>query len=151
MELLKSLSTAEKKTIRKAVERELERYRIYKTTTFRREVRNTPSYEPRYHGPTNKTTDQTAKVAIYNVDEERKRTEFCEWMEFAINRLPEKERFLIQERYTNKESEYMTDVKMYSFIFDPPMSERTYMTIKNRAMLKIAMMLQLDCGVDLSV
>lgn len=142
MEPLKSLSAAKKKKIRKAVEGELERYRIYKTTAFvRREVQNTPSYEPRYHGPTNKRSDQTAKAAIFNVEEERKREVLCNLIDTALERLPEKERFLIEHRYTGKDSEYMTDWKLYSFIFDPPISEPTFTKIRNRAMIKLALAL----------
>ncbi|WP_084692375.1 ArpU family phage packaging/lysis transcriptional regulator [Parafrankia elaeagni] len=142
MELLKSLSAAEKKKIRKAVEGELERYRIYKTTALvRREVQSTPSYEPRYHGPTNKRSDQTARAAIFNVEEERKREGFCNLIDQAVGSLPEKERFLIEQRYIGKDSEYISDCKLYSFIFDPPISEPTYSKIRNRAIIKLALSL----------
>jgi hypothetical protein len=33
-------------------------------------MKNTPSYEARYHGATNKTTDAAAECAVWNVDEE---------------------------------------------------------------------------------
>lgn len=149
MDLLKKLSRAEKKLIKEAVEAELERYRIYKTTAFvRREASITASAEPRYHGPTNQTSDQTASVAVYNVDEQRRRMAFCEAVEEAVTRLPEKERLLVKERYLNLESDYVSDLWMYTFIFDPSISEGTYVKIRDRAMLKLALILDVECKVD---
>ncbi len=149
MDLLKKLSRAEKKLIKEAVEAELERYRIYKTTAFvRREANVTSSPEPRYHGPTNETSDQTGSIAAYNVDELRRREAFCIAVEEATSRLPEKEAFLVKERYLNLESDYVTDLGMYTFKFDPPISEGTYVKIRDRSMLKLALILRVKCGVD---
>lgn len=147
MELLKSLSTAEKKKIRKAVEKELERYRFYKATAFiERETNIISSYDPRYHGPTNVTNDQTAVAAIHNVDELQKRKEFCKRIETAINQISERKRFLITEKYLSKECDYVTDYMIYGFKFDPPISEKTFTVIRNRAMLKLSLLLGIDCG-----
>ncbi|WML42702.1 ArpU family phage packaging/lysis transcriptional regulator [Neobacillus sp. PS3-40] len=152
MYILKSLSTAEKLKIRKAVEKELERYQLYKTTAFfNRETNITSSYEPRYHGPTNHTSDQTGNAAVHNADEQDKRAALCERMEKAIERLPEKERLLIEKRYTDNESQYTTNYQIYCFEFDPPISEVTFNTIRNRAILKLALILGIDCGVDLQL
>lgn len=146
---LNFLTTAEKKKIRKAVEKELSRYQIYKSTIFiRREIKNTPSYEPRFHGPTNRTIDQTSTAAVYNVDEERRREAFINKVELAVERLPEKERFLIKQRYISKDSQYITDIQMYSFIMDSPISEKTYSKIRINAMVKLALFLDIECGVD---
>lgn len=150
MNLLKSLTTAEKKKIKQAVEAELEKYQLLITTEFYdREARITTSPEPRYHGPTNQTSDQTAAASVYNVDKKQERSAFCERVEQAINQLPEKERFLIEKRYTSLDSQYMTDMRMYCFEFDPPMSAPTYDTIRISAMLKIALSLRLDCVLHL--
>ncbi|RDU35475.1 transcriptional regulator [Neobacillus piezotolerans] len=151
MSLLKSLTTAEKKKIQKAVEKELERYRIYSTTAFfKREANLTTSYVPRYHGSTNQTGDSTAAAAIHNADAERKRIEHCQRIDEAVNRLPEMERKLIQERYMDKDSDYMTDLKYYSFVMDPPVSQSKFNCIRQSAMIKLALMLGIDAGVDIS-
>lgn len=149
MKLLKSLSTTEKMKIRKAVEVELEKYRFCKSFFVEKEVSITTSYDPRYHGQTNTTTDQTASAAIHNVDDQRKRTAFCKRIDHAVNRLPEKERFLITERYMSAESDYISDMMMYCFKFNPPISHPTYGKIKDRAMYKLVLILGIDCGVDL--
>lgn len=142
-------SSAHKKQIRKAVVAELEKYRICKYLTFEeREARTTGSYAPRYHGNTNVTSDQTAQVAIYNADVHASRRAFCELIERTVNRLPDKERFLITERYLLPDSSYLTDLHVYSFSFDPPISEGTYTKIRDRAMYKLALMLNIDCGAD---
>lgn len=143
MDLLNSLSAIEKKKIRNAVEGQLEKYRICKSIFFEREVSITPSYETRYHGPTNQTSDQTASAAIYNVDEQQKRIDFCERIEQAVNRLPSIERFLITERYMSNDSDYISDLKMYSFLFNPPISQVTYAKIRDRAMFKLALLLRI--------
>lgn len=75
-----------------AVEAIFEKYRIYKTITFEvREVSVTASYTERFHGPTNVTSDQTAKVAIYNVDVPAARKQYCETIESIVERLGERE------------------------------------------------------------
>lgn len=66
------LPKIDRKAIQKRVEEALETARIYKQIGFvRREMKNTLAYEPRYHGPTNKTTDMAAECAVWNVDKER--------------------------------------------------------------------------------
>lgn len=150
MDILKALSTAQKRSIKKAVEKQLSLYRFYKTTVFiGREASITASYDPRFHGQTNTTSDQTASAAIHNADEQQRRAAFCERMELAIERLPSMEKFLIQGRYTSSDSQYMSDMKMYSFEFDPPISHVTFNKIRISAMVKLALFMDIDCGVDL--
>lgn len=134
-----TLPAAMRKVIRRKVEAELEKYRLYKYLAFEeREARITPNYEPRYHGPTNQTSDQTGDIAAHNVDELAKRRAFCERIERAVDRLPEKERFLIRARYMVNDAQYVTDYSVYQFSFDPPISENTYAKLRDRAMLKLA-------------
>ena len=49
----------------------------------------TASYTERFHGPTNVTSDQTAAVAIYNVDMPAARKQYCETIESIVERLGE--------------------------------------------------------------
>lgn len=54
-----------RKATQDKVEHALETARVYKCTGFeRREVKNTPSYEPRFHGQTNATSDQVVTMPL---------------------------------------------------------------------------------------
>lgn len=136
----------DKKRTKIAVEAALERYRIYKYLTFEeREASTTASYSDTPRSITNVTSDQTASIAIYNVDEHNKRVTYCERVEQAIERLPHAEKFLIEQRYLCKEADYITDYNVYCFKFDPPISEKTYAKIRWRALAKLA--LNMNIGV----
>jgi ArpU family phage transcriptional regulator len=142
MIFIDSISAAEMKTIRTSVEGALRKYRLYKYLTFdEREATITANYEEREGRRTNQTSDQTAAIAIHNVDGHAARRAYCERIERAVKRLPRMERFLIEERYMGTDSEYITDYTVYCNRFDPPISEYTYYKIKNRAMYKLAAML----------
>lgn len=69
----------------------------------------------------------------------------------AIERLPTIERFLVEQRYVSVNNEYLTDNQVFNFKFDPPISAATYATIRNRAMIKLALFLDLDTGVELNI
>lgn len=138
------LPELDRKATQSKVEDELEKYRIYKYLTFEeREASVTASSEPRFHGPTNQTSDQTGSIAIYNVDEQERRKHFCERVERAVRHLPRMERFLIEERYMSEEAEYLTDYNVYCFKFQPPISEKTYAKIRWRAFYKLALNLNI--------
>ncbi|MED3650621.1 ArpU family phage packaging/lysis transcriptional regulator [Heyndrickxia sporothermodurans] len=127
-----------------AVEAHLETYRLYKYLSFdEREASITSSSEIRYHGPTNETSDQTGNIAIYNVDQQRYRKEFCERTEWAVKKLPTMERFLIEERYMSKDSEYINDMNVYCFKFQPPISHVKYAKIRWKAFYRLALTLNL--------
>jgi len=133
------LPELDRKATQKAVEAALERYRLYKYLTFdEREATITASYEAREGGRTNVTSDQTASIAIHNVDEQERRRQYCERIERAVNRLPRMERFLIQERYMSEDAQYITDLNVYSFKFQPPINKDTYAKIRWRAFYKLA-------------
>lgn len=53
------------------------------------------------------------------------------------------EKFLIEERYMTEDSEYLTDYKLYSFKFQPQISERTYAKIRWKAFYKLALNLNI--------
>ncbi|WP_436241755.1 hypothetical protein [Paenibacillus sp. LjRoot56] len=46
---------------------------------------------------TNTISDQTANIAIYNVDEPAKRKKHCERLEAAVRKLPRLERLLLAD------------------------------------------------------
>jgi len=121
-----------------AVEAILEKYRIYKTITFEvREASVTPSYTERFHGPTNVTSDQTAQVAVYNVDAPAARQTYCRMIESIVERLGEREQTLIRERYMKEDDVF--DYKVYNYVLDPPVSKDTYTKIRTRAFYKMAL------------
>ncbi|OME36943.1 hypothetical protein BSK46_16395 [Paenibacillus odorifer] len=61
---------------------------------------------------TGTTSDQTANIAVHNVDSLAARKEYCERIERIVNRLPRMESFLIKERYIITEFDYITDQKI---------------------------------------
>jgi ArpU family phage transcriptional regulator len=143
------LPELDRKRTQKAVEAALEKYRIFKYLTFEeREASITSSPEPRYHGPTNVTSDQTANVAIHNVDAQAARKSYCERVERAVKRLPRMERFLIEERYMSEDAQYLTDHNVYCFKFQPPISAVTYANIRWRAFYKLALNLNIAVAVE---
>lgn len=74
---------------------------------------------------------------------------FCKSVLSAVERLPEKERLLIEERYLNPNAEDVKDFQVYEFLFEPPISHVTYYTIRDRAMLKLSLALNVDTGVNI--
>lgn len=125
--MIKRLTSSQKKNIRKAVERELERYRIYKHTGIIEKV------EP---------------SVIFNADQLKAISVFCKDVEHAIKCLSDNESFLINERYIRADSDYITDSEIYRCTFDPPISEPVYSKIRDKAMIKLALILDIDTGVE---
>lgn len=134
------LPELDRRKTQSAVEAIFEKYRIYKTITFEvREASVTASYTERFHGPTNVTSDQTASVAIYNVDMPAARKQYCEIIESIVERLGEREQTLIRERYMKQDDVF--DYKVYNHILEPPVSKDTYTKIRTRAFYKLALAL----------
>ncbi|WP_028609763.1 ArpU family phage packaging/lysis transcriptional regulator [Paenibacillus harenae] len=147
MKLDFELPELDRKKTQRAVESALDKYRICKYLTHEeREASITAGYNERFHGPTNTTSDQTAQIAIHNVDAPAERKAFCERVERAVRRLHPKERLLIEQRYMREdyEGEYMNDMKVYSFIFNPPISPVTYDKIRWKAFYKLALDLNVE-------
>lgn len=67
----------------------------------------------------------------------------------AIYRLPEVEKKLVVAKYLSNESEYLADYQVYSYHFDPPISQVTYIKIRDRAFLKLALIFNLCPELDL--
>ena len=138
------LPELDRRATQRKVEEELEKYRLYKYLAFEeREASITASSEVRYHGPTNQTSDQTGDIAIYNADMERFRKNYCERVERAVARLPQKERFLIEKRYMSMDSEYITDLNVYNYKFQPPISAATYAKYRWKAFYRLALSLNI--------
>ncbi|GIO95043.1 ArpU family transcriptional regulator [Paenibacillus lautus] len=134
------LPELDRRKTQNAVEAIFEKYRIYKTITFEvRETSVTASYTERFHGPTNVTSDQTASVAIYNVDMPAARKQYCEIIESIVERLGDREQTLIRERYMKQDDVF--DYKVYNHILEPPVSKDTYTKIRTRAFYKLALAL----------
>ncbi|MEK3718940.1 ArpU family phage packaging/lysis transcriptional regulator [Paenibacillus sp. FSL R7-0333] len=130
------------KKTKAAIERVMSNYRNYKYIYFEdREASVTASYEDRPSGPTNVTSDQTASIAIYNVDARQARKDFCQRVERAVNELPKIESFLIQKRYMNNDAEYITDQRVFSIEFQPPISKDTYAKFRRKAMYRLILKL----------
>ncbi|SMQ75924.1 phage transcriptional regulator, ArpU family [Bacillus sp. OV166] len=138
------LPELDRKATKRKVEEHLLKYRLFKYLTFEeREASVTASSTPRYHGPTNQTSDQTGEIAIYNVDEQEKRKHFCFRTERAVKHLPPMERFLIEARYMTDVSEYLTDYSVYCHKFQPPISAMTYDKIRWKAFYRLALNLNI--------
>jgi ArpU family phage transcriptional regulator len=137
-----TLPRAKKKAIRRTVEKMLAKYRVYKFSSYEEhEAIVTARYEQREGGRNNKIINQTAEAAIHNVDERERRRVFVERIERAVNELPTKEALLIRERYMCKDYDYITDYHVYTQDFDPPITDKTFGKIRDRAMAKLAFML----------
>lgn len=128
--------------IKIVVERVFERFRHYKYMGFtRREATITSVLSDMPRGNTNVTSDQTAQIAIYNVDSAAFMQSFCDEVEEAVNRLPSVEKILIEERYLSKDSDYITDQTVYNHKFDEKIghaiSRDTYIKIRKNAFKRI--------------
>jgi ArpU family phage transcriptional regulator len=138
------LPEIDREATRKKVEEALETNRIYKQIGFvPREVKNTPSYEPRYHGNTNAISKPAEDAATWNVDTEERMRQVCELVDYAVGRLWKKERELITMRYLGEDDAYD-----FLLCHELHMSERTYRRIKANAFYKLAFMLKLAVMVE---
>ncbi|WP_312118276.1 ArpU family phage packaging/lysis transcriptional regulator [Brevibacillus reuszeri] len=145
MHQISFLPELDRQLTQKAVEKAFSNYRLYKYLGFdEREAGITAGYELREGGRSNTTSDQTANIAVHNVDSKAAQKAYCERLERSVNRLPSKERFLITERYMGQDSEYITDYNIYCHKFDPPISENTYYKIRWKAFYKLALALDVQ-------
>ncbi|WP_420973812.1 ArpU family phage packaging/lysis transcriptional regulator [Bacillus thuringiensis] len=130
------------------VESILESVRIYKQFgMMRKEMKVTPSYERREHGPTHAVGKPLEDVAISNM-QQSKREEWLEKMAFRVEQALSRfgnspagknQRDIIVKRYL--EDEDVCDYMVYNEI---GMSERTYRRVKARAFYKLAFALRLE-------
>lgn len=133
------LPEIDRERTQEAVEAILERYRMYKFLSFEeREASTTSSISDIPRSFTGTTSDQTANIAIYNVDTRAQQKNFCERVERVVKRMPRLERFLIEERYMTTEHDYITDQHVYNHVFQPPISGGRYSKIRWKAFYKLA-------------
>ncbi|MGE7937333.1 ArpU family phage packaging/lysis transcriptional regulator [Bacillus paramycoides] len=126
----------------------LESVRIYRQFgMIRKEMKVTPSYEMREHGPTHAIGKPLEDVAIANL-QQIEREKWLETMSFRVNQALSRfgnsqtgknQREIIVKRYL--EDEDVCDYMIYNEI---GMSERTYRRVKSRAFYKLAFALRLE-------
>lgn len=135
---LSFLPEIDRRETQKLVEDALDTARIYKQIGFvRREMKNTPSYEERFHGPTNMTGAPAEDCAVLNVDNEDRIRELTERVFMAVSRLGKREREAITKRYLIDDDVY--DHHVYA---EMDISKRTFDRIKARAVYKLAFALK---------
>lgn len=140
MEQLTLLPEIDEKATKQAVERVLEKYRIYKLqVSLDRLPTITADYSFIPRGYTGTTSDSTADAAIANIDYERERIQFLNRIHDAVNRLTPRERAIIIQVYLADEPMY--DYEVYTEL---NMSERQYYRIKFQTFIKLAYLLSLE-------
>ncbi|HHY2674575.1 TPA: ArpU family phage packaging/lysis transcriptional regulator [Bacillus toyonensis] len=126
----------------------LESVRIYRQFgMIRKEMKVTPSYEVREHGPTHTVGKPLEDVAIANL-QQSEREEWLELISFRINQFLNRlgngsagriQRDIISKRYLEEE-----DVCDYMIYNEIGMAERTYRRWKSRAFYNLAFALRLE-------
>lgn len=120
-----------------ALEDVFERYRYFRFTEFEeREATITASYSDMPRG--SQTSDQTASVAIHNVDERERRRLFVERVERAVQRLPYDQRRLIELKYM--QDELVSNFQVYTD--EMMISERYFRKLRWKAFEKLAGLLR---------
>ncbi|WP_431604008.1 ArpU family phage packaging/lysis transcriptional regulator [Bacillus toyonensis] len=126
----------------------LESVRIYRQFgMIRKEMKVTPSYELREHGPTHAVGKPLEDVAIANI-QQSEREEWLELISFRIDQFLNRlgngsagriQRDIISKRYLEEE-----DVCDYMIYDEIGMAERTYRRWKSRAFYNLAFALRLE-------
>ncbi|KXH90470.1 MULTISPECIES: ArpU family phage packaging/lysis transcriptional regulator [Bacillus cereus group] len=126
----------------------LESVRIYRQFgVIRKEMKVTPSYEVKEHGPTHAVGKPLEDVAIANI-QQSEHEEWLELMSFRINQFLSRlgnscagkiQRDIINKRYLDEEA--ICDYMVYNEI---GMAERTYRRWKSRAFYNLAFALRLE-------
>ncbi|MCB4335171.1 ArpU family phage packaging/lysis transcriptional regulator [Bacillus cereus] len=126
----------------------LESVRIYRQFgMIRKEMKVTPSYEVREHGPTHTVGKPLEDVAIANL-QQSEREEWLELISFRIDQFLNRlgngsagriQRDIISKRYLEEE-----DVCDYIIYNEIGMAERTYRRWKSRAFYNLAFALRLE-------
>lgn len=129
---------------RKRTERELETARIYKKIGFvRREIKNTPNYEPREHQGTNAISKPCEDVAVWNVDNELRLRQAYDRVQRGLNGLKPVKRRIIEMRYL--EDDDVTDYQVY---MELNLSERSYYRRKSSALYEMAFAMGLEVYIN---
>ncbi|MEN2465924.1 ArpU family phage packaging/lysis transcriptional regulator [Ornithinibacillus sp. JPR2-1] len=138
------LATIDKVATRDAVEKELEKYRMYLLMDpEENEPKITSQFKLVSSTPSNQFHSSTEDTAIKRLDIERKRKEFIRRIQRAVNRLAYQERSLIIQRYLTGDEVY--DYEVYN---DLGFSESKYYRIKSRAFYKLALILRIEVYIE---
>ncbi|MDA2095476.1 ArpU family transcriptional regulator [Bacillus cereus] len=126
----------------------LEEVRIYKQFGMvREEMKVTPSYKVRYHGPTNTVGKPLEDVVLENI-KRSEREQYLKNMSFRIdqflNRLGNGRAGKIQRDIINKRYLEEEDICDYMIYNEIGMAERTYRRWKSRAFYNLAFALRLE-------
>ncbi|RVU62446.1 ArpU family transcriptional regulator [Bacillus thuringiensis] len=145
---LSFLPKIDRAATQKKLEGVLENVRLYRQFgMMREEMKVTPSYEIRYHGPTNDVGKPLEDVAMANI-QQSEREEWIKKTSFRIDqflsrlgngRAGKDQRNIIIKRYLEDE-----DVCDYMVYNELGMSERTYRRVKARVFYKLAFALRLE-------
>ncbi|UTR05403.1 transcriptional regulator [Alkalihalobacillus sp. LMS6] len=135
----------DKQKTKEEVEDTMNKYRMYRYLSFEdREVSTTSAWKDIVVKTSGGNSDQTGDAAIYNADTKAYQKRYCDRVERAVRRLPQLEQFLIEKRYMDREADYMTDLKMYTQTFQPPIGHKFYYKLKWKAFYKLALALDLN-------
>ncbi|AIC95390.1 ArpU family phage packaging/lysis transcriptional regulator [Shouchella lehensis] len=133
------LPELDRQKTKEAVEEAFVKYRMYKYLHFEdREASITSPFKD-VVVKSSGTSDKTSDAAIYNADMKEYQKRFCDRLERVVKRLPSLEQFLIEKRYMERDADYVTDLKMYNFVFQPPISAKFYYKLQRNAFYKIAL------------
>ncbi|HDR7837231.1 TPA: ArpU family transcriptional regulator [Bacillus toyonensis] len=145
---LSFLPKIDRTATQKKLEGVLQNVRLYRQFgMMREEMKVTPSYEIRYHGPTNDVGKPLEDVAMANI-QQSEREEWIKKTSFRIDQFLSRlgngeagknQRNIIIKRYL--EDEDVCDYMVYNEI---GMSERTYRRVKARVFYKLAFALRLE-------
>lgn len=145
---LSFLSQIDRAATQEKLEGVLESVRIYRQFgMIRKEMKVTPSYEVREHGPTHTVGNPLEDVALENL-QQHKREKWLEHMSFRVDQFLSRlgngragriQRDIINKRYLDEED--VCDYMVYSEI---GMAERTYRRWKSRAFYNLAFALRLE-------
>ncbi|MCU5395299.1 ArpU family phage packaging/lysis transcriptional regulator [Bacillus toyonensis] len=145
---LSFLPKIDRAATQKKLEGVLENVRLYRQFgMMREEMKVTPSYEIRYHGPTNDVGKPLEDVAMANI-QQSEREEWIKKMSFRIDQFLNRlgngnagriQRDIISKRYLEEE-----DVCDYMIYNEIGMTERTYRRWKSRAFYNLAFALRLE-------
>ncbi|HDR7669990.1 TPA: ArpU family transcriptional regulator [Bacillus wiedmannii] len=148
MNQLTFLSKIDRTATQEKLEGLLEEVRIYKQFGMvREEMKVTPSYEVRYHGPTNIVGNPLEDVALENI-KRSEREQYLKSMSFRIEQFLSRlgngragkiQRDIINKRYLEEE-----DICDYMIYNEIGMAERTYRRWKSRAFYNLAFALRLE-------
>ncbi|MEC1628648.1 ArpU family phage packaging/lysis transcriptional regulator [Bacillus paranthracis] len=148
MNQLTFLSKIDRTATQEKLEGLLEEVRIYKQFGMvREEMKVTPSYEVRYHGPTNTVGNPLEDVALENI-KRSEREQYLKNMSFFIDQFLSRlgngragkiQRDIINKRYLEEE-----DICDYMIYNEIGMAERTYRRWKSRAFYNLAFALRLE-------